>query len=1186
MHVIVHNLQNVMPSDPSTVLPCASIADPTSVDYRTSPIHLRAMAYLYGLETAEVEQARVLELGCDAGLNLLPFALAHPHAQIVGVDINPEHVDYGQEKIRELGASNYQLFAVDLASLLQAPELGSFDYIIVRGVFSMTDAETRLEILRFCQRHLSSDGIACFDYPTYPGAATDDMLRDAMLFHSSLADDEHQKLDSARAMLAFMEQGVSSKNPFKAGLARQLSQVGAQSDLKLGLKYLQDLHRPCHFIEFHDLANQSQLVYVGDASPYTELPESWGTQTHTLCATINPSGNKALGQQYLDFACGRSSRLSIVARQDKAAEILPGPDLKRLKDLRWAGYFERYQNDQGHEGNGHWLADGTPIATDNQLALSVLDNLGYAWPCSLDFDTLLFNTMPVASLDPEAKEHHPEQLERSLHAIFMYLGEYVRFSRSPTPYDGAQNKHVAPVPGIWQVVPSDQSGDSSEVRLFTSNFWQDRVVLTLSPAEQALLAEFDGESGPGQWSRAFASDSGDEAEVHEGGPDTVIRLAVTLKKHGLLHGSSKAWLELHSAALQGEIAQPEKAALHVAPLMMHTFSKKLGGIGRVERLSAPQINSKLDVALHQKVVEIHRLLDNLDFEKAYRLSRSLVRNHEASAIAWYELHRTLLVSRRFKEMLEPALQSVLRDTGSSVSYNAVALSLRYREKHWLHRHLLEKVLRIDPLMANAWDHLNNYYAERQQIQMSTLCSEQAAKLAPENEDILSNLAGNYSNQMRVKEALDIYAKIIKLNKNKLTLYSNYLFVSLHSIDLSPEEVYRLHREYGQVVEKRAGGAHLKRVHKNDKHVDRPLRIGFVSGDLRNHAVAHFLEPFWTKLDRRQFSLFAYQAHTVFDVVSERLRALATEWRDISGMTDEAAASLVREDRIDVLIDLSGHTAHNRLPMFAFKPAPVQMTWIGYPGTTGLEAMDYKLVAECSAFGNLQAQFTENLVLVPNRVLFRPDPSAPEVSELPMLKNQYITYGSFNRAQKFSDRVLSTWAEILSRVPNSRLIMANMSDQGMVEQFRNRFKKLGFGEDRVTFRRRMSMDAYQKLHHEVDVLLDTFPYNGGTTTAHGLWMGVPTLTLAGETLACRHGVPLLTQYDLTDFIAYSVEEYIEKAVTLATRSQQLSELRQSMRDRIEAVPVTVEAHVKGFERVLREVWRRWCAGEQARSFSID
>src|SRR5690606_32611675 len=132
-----------------------------------------------------------------------------------------------------------------------------------------------------------------------------------------------------------------------------------------------------------------------------------------------------------------------------------------------------------------------------------------------------------------------------------------------------------------------------------------------------------------------------------------------------------------------------------------------------------------------------------------------------------------------------------------------------------------------------------------------------------------------------------------------------------------------------------------------------------------------------------------QAHTVFDVVSERLRALATEWRDISGMTDEAAASLVREDRIDVLIDLSGHTAHNRLPMFAFKPAPVQMTWIGYPGTTGLEAMDYKLVAECSAFGNLQAQFTENLVLVPNRVLFRPDPSAPEVSELPMLKNQYI-----------------------------------------------------------------------------------------------------------------------------------------------------------------------------------------------------
>src|SRR5690606_10541397 len=158
-----------------------------------------------------------------------------------------------------------------------------------------------------------------------------------------------------------------------------------------------------------------------------------------------------------------------------------------------------------------------------------------------------------------------------------------------------------------------------------------------------------------------------------------------------------------------------------------------------------------------------------------------------------------------------------------------------------------------------------------------------AKLAPENEDILSNLAGNYSNQMRVKEALDIYAKIIKLNKNKLTLYSNYLFVSLHSNELTAEEVFRLHREYGKVVEKRTGNAHLKRVHKNDKNAERPLRIGFVSGDLRNHAVAHFLEPFWNNLDETKFSWFAYQTHSLFDTISERMRAKSSGWRDISAL---------------------------------------------------------------------------------------------------------------------------------------------------------------------------------------------------------------------------------------------------------------------------------------------------------------
>src|SRR5690606_24333517 len=279
----------------------------------------------------------------------------------------------------------------------------------------------------------------------------------------------------------------------------------------------------------------------------------------------------------------------------------------------------------------------------------------------------------------------------------------------------------------------------------------------------------------------------------------------------------------------------------------------------------------------------------------------------------------------------------------------------------------------------------------------------------------------------------------------------------------------LHREYGKVVEKRTGNAHLKRVHKNDKNAERPLRIGFVSGDLRNHAVAHFLEPFWNNLDETKFSWFAYQTHSLFDTISERMRAKSSGWRDISALSDEAAAALIREDKIDILIDLSGHTAHNRLPLFALKPAPVQMSWIGYPGTTGLEAIDYKIVSRCSTFGNLQAQFTEKLVVVSSRVLFEHHPSAPEINALPFIENNYITYGSFNRPQKFSDDVLGTWAEILRRVPSARLMMANMSDQRMMDVFRQKFEQLGIGQERLIMQQRMSMEAYQKLHHKVDVL---------------------------------------------------------------------------------------------------------------------
>lgn len=392
-----------------------------------------------------------------------------------------------------------------------------------------------------------------------------------------------------------------------------------------------------------------------------------------------------------------------------------------------------------------------------------------------------------------------------------------------------------------------------------------------------------------------------------------------------------------------------------------------------------------------------------------------------------------------------------------------------------------------------------------------------------------------------------------------------------------QELARLHREFGR----RFGVALGANVapHNNARDPDKRLRIGFVSGDLRQHAVAFFIEPVWREFDRAQVELFAYSNSRSEDTMSERLKSLVDQWRVVIGLNDAQLAKQVRDDGIDILIDLSGHTVGNRLLAFARKPAPLQASWIGYPETTGLMAMDYYLADPHSAPpGPIDALYVEKLVRLPASVAFQPEASAPEVNPLPALQRGYVTFGSFNRVSKLGASVLSTWSAILRAVPGSRLTMVSVSDAAQADELRQRFAEQGVGADRLSFAPRMALDKYLALHHEVDVLLDTFPYTGGTTTQHALWMGVPVITLAGLRRSERISTANLTRVGLQDWSVTSTEAYVARAVAAANDLQGLAALRAGLRARTAASPLRQASTVaRSLEIGFRRMWQRWCEG---------
>lgn len=487
-------------------------------------------------------------------------------------------------------------------------------------------------------------------------------------------------------------------------------------------------------------------------------------------------------------------------------------------------------------------------------------------------------------------------------------------------------------------------------------------------------------------------------------------------------------------------------------------------------------------------------------------------------------------------------------------------------------------LELKPDFPDAHMSLGTALFERGQPNEALRCFRRALELKPGYPEAYNNLGGAHKELGQLDEALRHFRRALELKAYYPVAHSNLLF-TMNCLQSQPAIVLKEEaRRYGDLVTQESKPFSDWPV-ATCPDPSRHLNVGLVSGDLRTHPVGFVLESVVVALARNRMTLFVYQTHARTDRITEFLKGHMLHWIPVMGITDEKLAEQIRRDDIDILIDLSGHTAHNRLPVFAWKPAPIQVTWLGYFATTGVPGMDYILVDPWSVPFAEEDQFTEQVWRLPEtRLCFTPPEGAGDVGPLPALASGQVTFGCFSNLAKVNDAVLVAWARVLEAVPRARLFLkANQLNDAIVrENLRARFAHQGIAGSRLIFESSSSRVDYFAAYHRVDIVLDTFPYPGGATTMEALWMGVPVLTLKGDRLLSRQGESLLMNAGLQDWIATDANNYVSRAVRKVADLEALAQLRAILRKQVQASPLFDSLRfAKHFEAELRAMWQKWC-----------
>ena len=571
-------------------------------------------------------------------------------------------------------------------------------------------------------------------------------------------------------------------------------------------------------------------------------------------------------------------------------------------------------------------------------------------------------------------------------------------------------------------------------------------------------------------------------------------------------------------------------------------------------------------------------------EEALDCCQEVLRQHPDLAEVHHSLGALLVELGRLDEAAEAYRNAVrLRPTWAE-PLHSLGDVLHERGRLAEAGHAFEQALRLEPGSARALGNLGAVLEQQGRFDEALECYGSALAVKPDSAPVLNNLGTLLYQAGRLEEGLAAYRRAVALQPDFAVAGSNLLCCLNYVEGLDPAAARAEHEAWA-----RRHAVPALAVHSHEPDPERRLRIGYVSPDFRAHSVAWFIEPVLRRHDAEQLEVYCYASVARPDGVTARLKRLCPRWREIRHLTDARAAETVRADRIDILVDLAGHTSHNRLLVFARKPAPVQVTWLGYPNTTGISPIDYRLTdALADPPGATEAWHTEELVRLPRCFLaYQPPAEAPEPGELPANHAGSITFGSFNNISKVTPETVSLWAEALHGVHGSRLLLKSgaLAVESVRRRLAEQFEQHGVAPSRLQMHGVFpSHRNHLEMYRQVDIGLDTYPYHGTTTTCEALWMGVPVVTLAGRTHVSRVGVSLLENARLGELVANSRESYVRLATALAEDRARLRQWRAGLREQVARSALTDAARfTRELEVAYRRMWRRWCEGQNAGAY---
>jgi protein O-GlcNAc transferase len=486
-----------------------------------------------------------------------------------------------------------------------------------------------------------------------------------------------------------------------------------------------------------------------------------------------------------------------------------------------------------------------------------------------------------------------------------------------------------------------------------------------------------------------------------------------------------------------------------------------------------------------------------------------------------------------------------------------------------------RVLRIDPRNADALNLLGAVAYARVEYETALEYFEAALDLAPDCAIYQENVGLALGDLGRLDEALAALRRAYELDPASDRIGANLLYLMRVHPEVDETECYRAHRAWA--ASQTDTLPRLDSVSDRCADSERRLRVGYLSGDFRAHAVSAFLEPLFVHRDRQAFEVICYRTLRGEDERTARFRALADGWRDVFELADDALADLIRADRIDILVDLSGITRGHRARALARKPAPVQIAYLGYLGSTGSPSMDYRITdAHADPPGHSERFHTERLVRLPRtQWAYSPRAEMPEPSH--ELGAGPVSFGSFQRLSKLHPGLLALWAELLTRIPDARIEIVDVPSDTVRARLLKPFAARGVAADRIVTHARLDRGTYWELMRRTHIALDAYPYNGGATTCESLWMGVPVVSRAGRHGFSRTGASILNAIGLPELVVASDADYVQVATALAADRERLTALRREMRERMRASPLLdAPRFMRDLEAAYRQAWREYCA----------